>query len=215
MQNIIYVVVGLIIIGSIGWFAFGKNMQTADAPTDEAQTASQRTSMKALLALTSPQKCTFTDSTEAGNTSGTVYIKSGKMRGDFNAETSAGAMTSHMIVLDNTSYVWTDETSEGFKISLDQTTETETSASNNTEAVDMDKEVDYSCENWSGDESVFSLPSNITFTDMSEMMKGLNIDINAQMNAGAGAQGSADQCTACAQVPEAYRAQCLTSLGCS
>ncbi len=211
MQNIMYIVVGLIIIGSIGWFAFGKNTQTADAPTEAA---TQRTSMKALLALTTPQKCTFTDSTEMGNTSGTVYIKNGKMRGDFNAETSAGAMASHMIVSDNTSYVWTDQTVEGFKMSLDQTTEVETTNAN-TEAVDIDREVDYSCENWSGDESMFSLPSNVTFTDMNAMMEGLNIDMSAQMEAGAGAQGDANQCAACAQVPEAYRAQCLASLGCS
>ena len=39
-------------------------------------------------------------------------------------------------------------------------------------SVDLNQQVDYSCKPWRADNSKFTVPSSVTFTDLSAMMKG-------------------------------------------
>lgn len=213
MNNTTYAVVGLVVIALIaGWFVFGKDK----AGTNDMEEMMQgRSSLKALLTVNDPQKCTFADNTDAGDTSGTVYVANGKMRGDFVATTDAGPMNSHMVVVNNTGYIWSDGMQDGFKISLDAMEDAQDTQNQNT-AVDLDKEVDYSCENWRADESMFNLPANITFSDMNEMMNSMMNQMNVEMDADADVSGDVNRCAACDQAPEGIaREQCLMALGCS
>ena len=160
-------------------------------------------SMKALLAAGKTQKCTFSNPSDPSNTSGTVYIDNGKMRGDFTSTTDGKTVQSHMIVMDNTSYMWSDAMPQGIKMSFDDIQKPQTDSK---QAVSVNQEVNYSCQGWSADSGTIALPAGITFTDYSAMLK---------QAAPSGGSANSQQCAACDQAPDAAsRAQCKTALGC-
>lgn len=136
--------------------------------------ATGKMSMKNLVAAGVSQKCTFNESNDISQSSGTVYIANGKMRGDFDSMAQGIAVKSHMIVDGEYSYVWTPDTNQGFKMSITAGESTGASGSSVTQGqqtVDYNQELAYSCEPWTADSSRFSLPSGVVFMDMSTMMR--------------------------------------------
>ncbi len=112
------------------------------------------TSLKDLIAANIPQKCTFPE--------GTVYISGGKFRGDF-------VPNSHMISDSKTSYIWTDDQKQGFKMTVDADAKTEAQTEAAKEAVDVNAKLDYKCGAWLPDASMFNTPAGIEFTDFSNL----------------------------------------------
>ncbi|MBC7836487.1 hypothetical protein H7X87_01770 [Acetobacteraceae bacterium] len=213
MQNsIVLYVVGAIVIVAAGagiWMYSGKtnSMETSIGDTN---TQIQRTSLKGLLADARPQKCTFTMSSANSNSSGTVYISNGKMRGDFVSNAAGHTQSSHMIVEGGASYMWSDEMAQGFKMSFDAMSNTSMN-SQEQGTVDPNADTDYSCNPWVADESVFAVPTNITFQDMSAIAP----PGAAGASGGTSVSGSAEQCAACDQASnEGTRAQCKAALQC-
>ena len=90
------------------------------------------------------------------------------MRGDFTSVAAGKTILSHMIVKDNTSYMWSDAMPQGIKMSFD-TVATQSDATPQS-MVNPDAQVDYSCSAWDADTSMFVLPEGVTFQDMSAMM---------------------------------------------
>ena len=202
---LLYGIGAVVIIGVIiGFFA----MQKTGNPDTDKQTATnntggQKMSMKALLGVGKTQKCTFSNSADISNSSGTVYIANGKMRGDFTSTTDGKTFESHMIIMDNTSYLWGDGMPQGIKMSFDDIQKPD---ADQKQSIDINQEVAYSCESWSSDAGTIALPADITFTDYSAMMKQI---------APTGGSANSQQCAACDQVQDAAsRAQCKTALGC-
>lgn len=122
-------------------------------------------SMKDLIARGGEYKCSFTHSTDAGDSSGTVYISGMKMRGDFVSVITAGeaSMESHMISDGEFTYVWSPAMPMGMKMKI---TEEMTPSGTTVQAVPVDQELDYSCEKWNVVESQFSLPAGVNFTEL-------------------------------------------------
>jgi hypothetical protein len=80
-----------------------------------------------------------------------------------------------------------------------------------SQAVNMSQKSNYSCNPWSVDQSKFTVPTTVTFTDYSAMMQG----VGAGANPGTSMQGSQSECSQCNQIPAgAARTQCLTALKC-
>lgn len=168
---------------------------------------SKPNSLKSLLMAGIPQSCTFSSSTEGYTSEGTVYTASGKMRGDFSSKVSGKEMKSHMIVMDNTSYIWTDGETKGYKTSFtdEQKTEAEELAKDApkpTGGVDLDAMVDYNCKPWMVSSSHFDLPSGVEFVSLEDMMGDLKKQIGSQ-------------CGACDQLTGDSKTQCLTMLKCN
>lgn len=185
-NTIIYIVAAIIIIGGIAAFTMSRSGQPAPGGSTATQSENQQTaresgsglatgkvSMKDLLISGKSQKCTFTQTASGSQSSGTVYIADGKIRGDFESAASAAGgtnMQSHMITDGNTSYVWTSGMSQGFKMS---TVQSAPSGSAQKQAVDYNQALDYACAPWNPDQSMFMLPQGITFTDMNAMMRDI------------------------------------------
>jgi hypothetical protein len=128
--------------------------------------ANNESSLKQLLAAGVSQKCTFSDN----GSQGTFYVSSGKSRGDFSSTVAGKATTTHMISDGKTSYVWVDGQPQGFKMSFDAASQQQANASASApKGVDVNKTLDYHCEAWSADSSMFSMPANIQFMDLSTM----------------------------------------------
>lgn len=196
MQHSLWYGIGVLVLAGAGVAAYMSMNKAPAAGEPAAKTEQSQTSLRELAASASPQKCTFTS---ANNTQGTVYVAQGRVRGDFSAQVGGAAISGHMVVKDNTSYVWTDTMSQGFKNSFDASAQADTSA----QGLSPDERVSYSCSAWSADESLFALPAGVTFMSISEM----------QVKAGAGAMGAS--CGQCNQIPDANaKAQCLAALHC-
>lgn len=173
MKNKIVLVVVILLLG-VGGYAYYKNSNQQKAPgamQDESQSmqeASPKT-LQDLLGLSAAQKCTYSG--------GTVYVASGKMRGDFTNSDQGKTTTSHMIVMDKTSYVWTEGESNGLKMTFDESQQATASSSEGSEqpqeAANLEKPQDYKCESWVADSSMFELPSGVEFTDMSSFMNSM------------------------------------------
>jgi len=172
---IIAVVVILLLAG--GYFLMNKkgpatSPTTSDTSTTETSSGSK--SLKDLLSAGIAQKCTYSTTSEGTTTEGTSYIAGGKMRGDFTNTTSGKTTVSHMISDGKTSWIWTEGETTGFKMTVEEPTAGETPSSQTTVegGVGWDDKFDYKCSAWVTDGTFFTPPSNVKFTDFSELLKG-------------------------------------------
>jgi hypothetical protein len=194
MQNIIWYLIGAVAVVGVGGFAY--TQMKAPADTAPAAQETEATTMRELVASNVAQKCTFTS---AQNTSGTILVGNGKIRGDFSSSVNGTSMVGHMVVKDNTTYVWMDGMAQGFKNSFEVTADTQAQS----QGINPDERVSYDCQPWTPDEAQFSLPSGIEFKSITEM----------QVQAGAGAMGAS--CSQCDMIPDANaKAQCKAVLHC-
>lgn len=213
-----------------------------------SEKTSMKHSLKDFLGVGDTLKCTYTSTDENATTEGITYTANGKVRSDSTiTPTNTGiAMSSYSIIDGEYMYSWGGEMPQGMKMKLDAMTEMENMAKTKTEtdtqipkeATLYDEAYDYDCEPWRVDASLFVPPSNVTFTDYSEMMKGMgDLMKGAGMGTDAGMEGgemmppgqhmmgggasgnmegSASMCAACEQAPDAEsKAQCKAALGCS
>jgi len=149
--------------------------------------------------------CEFSDNTSGS--SGKVYVSAGKMRGDFATVVNGEVAASHMYSDGKTMYIWMDGSEMGFKSSIEVTGTPipEPTGSQTQTKMDIDEEVDYNCQPWTADDSMFKLPANIEFKDLSAMMA---------LPTGAMMPVEDDKCSACNSLSGDAKAQCLTALGC-
>lgn len=165
------------------------------------------TSLKELQAMASPQKCTFKDEASQEQVQGLVYIGKGKMRGDFGMFSQGKTIKSHMISDGKYSYTWMDDSATGFKVAVDAPkTESKPASS----GVDADKQFNYFCQAWSEDSSMFTVPSNVDFQDMSSLVAPLPPQNGGVQPAGS----SAAACAACDSLQGDAKTQCRTALSC-
>lgn len=178
MQNkaLVYgvVAVAILILGAGAWMVIGKGSgsMSTTTPNGTESTQTKNTTLKNLIGMSGSQKCTFSKVSAQMNSSGTVYVANGQMRGDFTTYVAGKTTESHMIVKNNMSYMWTSASSQGFKMSFDAVA-TQSDA-NPEPSLDPNANVEYACSAWSTDASLFTEPASITFRDMSSLMpKGI------------------------------------------
>ena len=208
-------------VGGIAAFTMMKPSNTVPGPGESGTPSvtgetSGMKSLKELFALGTSQKCTFTNTTDASESSGVVYLSNGKMRGDFTSVAAGKTIQSHMIVEGKTSYVWSDAMAgQGIKMSFEDT-DTPSSAPEG-QSVDLDAKTNYSCSGWGVDQAIFVLPQGVEFKDLSAMMQGLTPPkAGAGVEGGTGVDVKAMQCSYCAQAGDADSvAQCKAALGCN
>jgi len=204
------IIVGILLVAGAGAYivlnrpsdttAPGTSASASPAPTS----ALQPQSLRDLLALGRDQTCTFND---ASGNSGSVYMGGAKVRGDFTTMVNSQPQASHMLVDGQTVYVWMDGQAQGFKVSFDAVADLGSSTSN--QSVDLDQKVDYQCSDWAVDDSKFSLPSGVIFSDTSAMMAPALTGVPQVTGT------SEDRCAACDALTGAPQAQCLQALGCN
>lgn len=169
------VVVILLILGLGGFFLFSKQSPSTQNQTSNATTGDKKSAMGSIVDLIkggSNVMCNFntTDDENGYTNTGTIYISSGNMRGDFVTTKEGKATNMSMIRNGNDNYIWGDEMETGIKMTI--STEDLTEETNeNSKYVDLNQKLDYKCNPWGVDQSKFTPPSNIKFTDLSKMME--------------------------------------------
>lgn len=153
--------------------------QAAEEKKPEAE-QSQSSSLRDLLALGQNQKCTFTATDTQNNvktdTSATLYISGKKMYEEIQMVSSDKAVpTTNMAMISDGTYIYTWDVSKkmpGMKIKIVEPTPG-TTEDTKTQSVDMDKKFDMKCSSWMVDDSKFVVPTDVKFTDLTEMMKNI------------------------------------------
>lgn len=181
---IIAIVVALAVIGG-GAFIITNNgndengSQASTASSDspkQGDDAAEISTIKELVSRNKDVTCTFSGTEQDGaKNSGTVYVSKGRMNGDFILEPAGKPVQKSHIIQDGTyQYVWIDGKSEGTKIKLsamESLVDEEKAKQQAQQPVDQDKKFDFSCSDWNVDESVFTPPSNVTFSDLSAQLE--------------------------------------------
>lgn len=218
-RNLIATIVVIFIIAGAGGFYFMNRQAVAPAANNETQTpvasiAVEKSSIKDFMAMSGNQRCVFSDA-ETGN-SGTVYLNSGKMRGDFSSNTGGQVSNTHMINDSENIYIWINNQTTGFKTTLtDVEKMSEMSGQNGvSQSVDINKKVDYKCEAWSVDSGKFVIPAEIKFQDMGKMMENLGNMMQVSPNPNASG-ASAEACAACDSLTGGAQDQCKRALKCN
>lgn len=207
-KKFIYIGVAIVVLLVLagGAFMLTRNSPSAPQTGNEIQSTvtpaatenpSSQTSLKDLLLSGSSQKCTYQDKSDSIDISGTSYITAGKVRSDYQT-TAAGKVTAgHMIMDGKTSYIWMDGQTTGFKMTFD-VNETVSTQAAGQQSVDVSKVLDYNCSAWTTDNSLFTPPTTLKFTDFSSMMPKTD-----------------NKCSVCDSLPADSKAQCLQALKCS
>ena len=182
------------------------------APSGQTQTTGTVTtagaagSLRDLIAKGVPQSCTFS----TDRSQGTVYVDKGKVRGDLNTTVDGQSVKSHMIVMNNTNYIWSDDRKTGIKMSFDpNATPAATSGTPSTSTsgtFDASVNMNYKCSAWVVDASQFTLPADVNFSTFA---------VPSQSSQASPAGGSASsQCSYCDSLTGDSKAQCLAALKC-
>ncbi len=162
-----YIVVAIIVLLVIGAIVFTKNSSNNNTSNVESLTHS---TIDKLLAEGKSVKCTYDNTDDTGvRNQGTAYFAGGKMFGDFTAtQTDGNVYQSNVLKVNNTQYVWDKEKKEGYKV--DTTAITDSSETNN-DSFKNNKEYDFNCSDWSVDESMFAVPSDVNFFDNTDLIQ--------------------------------------------
>lgn len=201
---IIVVAVVVLLVGGFGLFKVfsksGKNTNTSQNKTSESNSPK---SLKDILSLGIAQKCTYDG--------GVIYINGSKFRGDFESISQEKTVKSHMIVDNNTSYVWTEGSTAGIKMAFENSDIKEgksVESGNQNTNFDASAPLNYSCSAWIVDGSYFELPKGVAFSDMTTLF--------APQPSSAGASGTPNsQCSYCGMLAGEEKSECLSSLNCN
>lgn len=172
---IIAVVLVLAVLGIVAFSQMKKPADVTSQPTpQEAKVETSeitKGSIKGLIAAGKSVNCemSYPDS----NIKGQTFVSGNKVRGDFEVSDQNGSMMKTHMISDGTySYMWTDSSKTGTKFKMDAVKPSNAPSINpQNQAADLDKEVDLKCNTWSTDNSKFTVPSDIQFSDLSNMMK--------------------------------------------
>ncbi len=214
-KNVIIGLVAAVLIAGGAWHFYSKNGGASMMMQGSAEEAPALGSIKELMARGSSE-CTVSNKVENSESSGTVYVGNGKMRGDFKSVTQNPAMTieSHMISDGEFIYTWSDAMPQGVKIAVSNA---ETAGAKQSGQQDMyNAQVNYDCDSWRVDEKKFELPSGVEFMDLGAMMQGMNAgaSANAPTNGAMNPPSKSQQCAMCDGAPEPQRSQCRQALQC-
>jgi hypothetical protein len=165
----------LLLLGAGGYLMLNNNsvktsQTTANNTLKPTQTPKTEKSLLDLIKMGQNLRCTFTSEVGNGSSQGTVYVSGQNVRADFTIKTSDGKdMQSSMIKKGDTTYIW-GLTFEGkgikMTIALDKVAENKQA----NQYIDPNQKVNYSCVPWNVDSTLFTTPSNIQFTDMTNFL---------------------------------------------
>ncbi len=191
-----------------------KTSQNDNSKNDKGQQQAQehkKSTLKQLIDAGKPQKCEVSYKlNETTSTSGTSYMAGrGKFRGDFATQVNGQVQQSHVIMSGDTLYTWTEGQTIGFKMQVNQ----QASASTTQQAINFEQQMEYNCQDWKEDNSVFSIPTNITFKDQASITK-LQSGSNSATGSNTTIPDKKVMCAACDQAGSS-KAQCLAALGCN
>lgn len=176
----IWIAIGIILLLGIGGVAYWKLAKPQPAQPTPQQTTPQQTSvmqsLKDLIMSGATVKCDVSFDSGKTSTSGTTFVSGKNIRADFSTTLSDGkSMTGHMIQDGTFAYIWSSAMPTGVKMKVEAITGTATASGQapQTNAVDVNQKMNTTCSPWVADSAMFTPPTDVKFTDLSQMMQNL------------------------------------------
>lgn len=167
-RNTIITIVIVIILFTAGMFALKRGEQVANQPATGGNTSGKKMAFVDLFHQGGTYKCSVTQIVNNATATGTTYMNSGKLRGDFVSDYQGQKVNVSFIIDEAYTYLWNSVMTNGFKLRNDTTTQgssTQVTASPNTY---LESIGDYDCQPWNYDASVFTLPKGVTFQEVTQ-----------------------------------------------
>jgi hypothetical protein len=179
-------VLSLLILGGCGTTASTSVVAPTATPTAKTETA--RTALKELLAGGKTQICTWTSTENGVEMKGTLYVSGKKFRQESETtDAKTKTVSQSFSISDGESiYSWGGAMGkQGVKFSMSSigniVTGTPTGASSRT-GVNLNQEYQYQCQPWTADETLFTPPADVTFSDMSSLINNLQKKFGGNVN---------------------------------
>lgn len=194
----------LLILISSGLFLFNsrKNRPPANVAPPPGNSLPAK-SLKDLLMMNKAQQCNLSRKDKDTSYTVTIYMDNSQVRGNIATVNSGQLVNSHMIMLANETYIWTEGQNNGIKMTLNSTAPVTTPIPGQSGGVNLDEKAEYRCLPWIADQKVFNLPTGIQFSDFSKMAVP------------SGVTDTTDKCAACNPLSGDAKTQCLSALGCN
>jgi hypothetical protein len=171
------IIIGLLIVGAVvfgGYTLLKNNKDTAPVVESQQQvvkeeSTTQPTGKKMAFAQFVEQggayECTVTQYVGDIDTTGTVFINKGKIRGEFTTQVNGMNVTSSMLVRDGFTYAWSSMAPKnGVKIAVQAGASDTQAGTSGSYSWNAEQIGDYDCKSWSPDEATFAIPTSVTFT---------------------------------------------------
>ena len=187
----------LILVSSLIFSACGNSATNTSNTTSNTSASKQQQSspksLRDLLSLGVAQKCTWTSTQDGKESSGEVVVNGSKFKQTFSyKDPENGSVTENAISDGQWIYTWNNiNPGVGTKINLSSFNQTPSEGPSQDSPVtteskddfDFDNQIDYKCSPTTITDSDFTLPSNIKFTDLTQMMQDLqkeftNLDLD-------------------------------------
>ena len=211
MKFIAIAVAAIILLLGGDLFLYSKNSSPNSTPTQKATvsptTTSQNGSLLDILASGQNKKCNFDVKSSSGaDTKGTFYISGTKVRGSLNITTNGKLDTMNILRDGDTNYMWGSALPTGIKMTLSANDFAE-NINTQTSTTNPDQKMDLKCVSWTVDQSLFTVPADVKFTDAGSMT------IKETPAANVTQTPSAD-CSVCNSLTGNAKTACLTGLNC-
>ena len=170
--------------------------------------------MKDLMARGKNMKCTYTqdlDEKDAEMATGVVYMADKNARVEITVKgKNRPDAKMYSLIKQDWMYSWTEGSSAGYKMTMEVA---EMSDEDEQNMASLSKEIEFECKSWKKDNSKFNVPTDINFQDMTEMMRGLEIPSEEEME-DIKAQGNKLICDLCKNAPASEMKECLGDVVC-
>lgn len=127
-------------------------------------------SIQGIMNLNKPYVCKFNKKDGSSEILGTMTTDGQKIYGEFRikSELVKNNFSSFLIIKDKQSYTWTSLSPLGYKYDAAKSSKTNATPQEQSQLIGLRDELPYECETWQNiDETIFNLPTWITFTDLS------------------------------------------------
>lgn len=223
MKNFIIIILIVLALGA-GWYFWSTNNEnnsnetttqeemTTDTTESDSTTTDNSNNLLALLQSRETKTCTYSMEQEGTTISGVAYIAGDNMRNNYEVSGEEQNITGSMIKMGDTMYIWGSSMPQGIKMQVNmeelaaqysQNGDQQLIPGQNMTPFDITKQTEYTCANWVSDDSMFTPPADVTFTDMSEMMQTMPAMTDPQ-----------EACAMCDSFSGENKEACLQELNC-
>jgi hypothetical protein len=186
-------------------------------------------SIQDILNMGKSVKCEVAFNEESFQGSNITYVSGEKARSDVTMNMQGREQNnSHVIVSDGWTYMWNDGSNKGTKFNTSEfkknVSSEDKSVAGPPAAGDISQKMDFKCSPWIADDSLFTLPGGVEFTDETQIMNQMpagNPEMPNREAAGHGAPEmprglQAQQCASCERNPnQATIEQCKKIFRCA
>ncbi len=172
MTTVTKIIIGVLVLGAVGgaWYHYAVSPKKEIRSGTSATPALEGKKMAFADFIKNDKgsyKCTVHRTVQNIDTTGTMYIANKMIRGEFSNNYQGQNVEVKFIIRDGYGYTWTTgipNMSGGYKIKIP--VDPDGKETGEVMYSYVDSVGDYTCENWTVDTAMFTVPTNMTFQAM-------------------------------------------------